>query len=418
VIVDDLQRAFPDGLCEISARVRRGDGEQLRLWYRFPEELAPAEVDGSPFLAGVLVWAMRAGEDVTVDGPVSPRLLGSLEDIFRLYYSFFPGEMRQIAITAPLAPGPPPNDLTGSFFTRGVDSWYAVLTALQDDPQSPPLTHLVFCPDFLPRDRWSDELVDANTEATRAAAAPTGCRFVTVYSNQKRDFRGHQLVAMALALGMRRMLIPSGGMRGELRPRATHPQLDPRFSTERTEIVHYGDATRMEKVARIAQTSYALQTIHVCRYNESVTDDNCGRCEKCLRTMLQLHTLDALNGAARFEAELDPMAVARMSKKINHPHQWVEILHSLDDTSEDRGLAAAVRLVIIRAHLRNAYEEMLEYGGDPDLAGLRPDLPDALQRAHWATRLLHRGLDPQAPRRGLLVRLVLAGEMLRALRTR
>jgi hypothetical protein len=134
--------------------------------------------------------------------------------------------------------------------------------------------------------------------------------------------------------------------------------------------------------------------------------------------MLQLHTLDALNGAARFEAELDPMAVARMSKKINHPHQWVEILHSLDDTSEDRGLAAAVRLVIIRAHLRNAYEEMLEYGGDPDLAGLRPDLPDALQRAHWATRLLHRGLDPQAPRRGLLVRLVLAGEMLRALRTR
>jgi hypothetical protein len=361
---------------------------------------------------------MRAGEDVTVDGPVSPRLVGSLEDIFRLYRSFFPGEMRQISVTAPLAPAPPPKDLTGSFFTRGVDSWYAVLTALQDDPQSPPLTHLVFCPDFLPRDRWDDDLVNANTEATRAAAGPTGCRFVTVHSNQKRDFRGHQLVAMALALGMRRMLIPSGGMRGELRPRATHPQLDPRFSTERTEIVHYGDATRMEKVARIAQTPYALQTIHVCRYNESVTDDNCGRCEKCLRTMLQLHTLDAFNGAARFEADLDPMAVARMSKKINHPHQWVEILHSLGDRPEDLRLAAAARLVIIRAHLRNAYEEMLEYGGDPDLAGLRRDLPDALQHAHWVTRLLHRGLDPQAPRRGLLQRLLLAGGMLRALRTR
>jgi hypothetical protein len=418
VIVDDLQRSFPDGLCEISARVRRGDGEQLRLWYRFPEELAPAEVDGSPFLAGVLVWAMRAGEDVTVDGPVSPRLLESVEDILAVYRSFFPGEMRAISVSAPAQTPPPPTVLTGSFFTRGVDSWYAVLTALEDDPQSPPLSQLVFCPDFLPRDRWSDELVDANTEATRSAAEPTGCRFVTVFTNQKRDFRGHQLVAMALALGIRRTLIPSGGMRGELRARATHPGLDPRFSTERTEIVHYGDASRMEKVARIAKTPYALQTIHVCRYNESVTDENCGRCEKCLRTMLQLHILGALDGAARFDERLDPMVVAAMSKKINHPHQWVEILHSLDDRPEDRRLAAAARLVIIRAHLRNAYEEMLEYGGDPGLAGLRQDLPDALQRAHWATRLLHRGLDPEAPRRGLLRRLLLAGEMLRALRTR
>jgi hypothetical protein len=326
--------------------------------------------------------------------------------------------MRPISVSAPAQAPPPPSELTGSFFTRGVDSWNAVLTALQDDPQSPPLSQLVFCPDFLPRDRWTDELVDANTEATRAAAAPTGCRFLTVYTNQKPDFRGHQLVAMALALGMRRMLIPSAGMLGELRPRATHLELDPRFSTERTEIVHYGDATRMEKVARIAQTPYALQTIHVCRSNESVTDENCGRCEKCVRTMLQLHIVGALDGAARFEAELDPIVVTRMSKKLVNPHRWVEILHSLDDTPEDRKLAAAARLVIVRAHLRNAYDKMLEYGRDPELRGLRPDLPDALQRAHWATRLLHRGLDPEAPRRGLLRRLLLAGGMLRALRTR
>jgi hypothetical protein len=418
VIVDDLQRSFPDGMCEISARVRRGDGEQLRLWYRIPTELAPEEVDGSPFLAGVLVWAMRAGEDVTVDGPVSPRLLDGMEDLLAVYRSFFPGEMRRISVSAtPQAP-PPPSDLTASFFTRGVDSWYAVLTALEDDPQSPPLSHLVFCPDFLPRDRWSGDLVDANTEATRGAAEPTGCRFVIVFTNQKRDFRGHQLVAMALALGARRMLIPSGGMRGELRARASHPGLDPRFSTERTEVVHFGDASRMEKVARIAKTPYALRTIHVCRYNESVTDENCGRCEKCVRTMLQLHILGALDGAARFDEKLDPMVVAGMSKRINHPHQWVEILHSLGDDPEDRQLAAAARLVIIRAHLRNAYEEMLEYSGDPVLAELRRDLPDTLQRAHWATRLLHRGLDPEAPRRGLLQRLVLAGGMLRALRTR
>ena len=174
MIVDDLQRTLADGRCEVSARVRRGTGEQLRLWYRFPEQYAPAELDGSPFLAGVLVWAMRHGEDVTVDAPVSPRFLASIDDILSIYRSFLPGEMRPIEVNAPARAPPTSTELTGSFFTRGVDSWFAVLTALEDDVQSPPLTHLVFSPDFLPRDRWDDELVAAKTEGTRRAAAVTG----------------------------------------------------------------------------------------------------------------------------------------------------------------------------------------------------------------------------------------------------
>lgn len=419
MIVDDLQQFSADGRCEISARVRRGSGEELRLWFRFPEEFAPAALDGSPFLAGVLVWAMRAGEDITVDAPVSPRLLDSMDAIFSVYRSFFPGEMKTVAVQAPAGEPPAANDVTGSFFSRGADSWYAVLTALEDDPQDPPLTHLVFCPDFLPRDRWSDDLVALKTDKAREATAPTGCELVIVETNQKRDFRGHQLVAMALALGFRRMLIPSGGMRGELRPRATHPELDPRFSSERTQVVHYGDASRMQKVQRIAQSPEALELLHVCRWNSSTTDDNCCRCEKCLRTMIQLHSFGALHAASgTFKKPLDPGAVARMSKEIKHPHQWVDLLHGVEDRPQDRELAAAIKLVISRAHLRNAYEEIHKFAGEPALASLRPDLPDALQRTFWATRLMHRDLDPDAPPRGLRERLGLVPSLLRLVKTR
>jgi len=417
VIVDDLKRRIEDDQCEISARVRRGDSEQLRLWFRFPPELAPAELDGSPFLAAVLVWAMRHREEVAIDAPVSPRLLASLDGIFSMYSSFFPGEMRGVSVQAPAGEPPAASELTGSFFTRGVDSWYAVLTALEDDPHEPPITNLVFCPDFLPVDRWPDELVRAKTLQTRQAAELTPCRFIEVFTNQKRDFRGHQLVAMGLALGFTRMLIPSGGMRGELRPRATHPELDPRFSTERTRILHYGDASRIQKVARIARSPRALDSLHVCRYNQSADAENCCRCEKCLRTMIQLHAL-AADASAAFPQPLDPQVVARMSKEIKHPHQWVDLLHALGDSEEDRRLAAAIRLVIMRADLRNAYERLREMGTDPGLAGVREDLPQAVEDTRWAVRHMHRALHPQARRRGRWDWLKLGPRILRSVRTR
>lgn len=268
MIVDDLQRKFADGKCEISARVRRDGAELPRFYFRFPEELAPARIDGSPFLAGLLVMAMQAGEDIELDAPVSPRLLESVDEIQAVYDSFFPGDMRAISVRAPTGDPPPPIQRTASFFTRGVDSWFGVLTALEDDPQTPPLTDLVFCPDWLPKHRWSEELVRAKTDGTREAAATTGCRFVVVETNHKPLYEGHLPGAMALALGFSRTLIPSGGMRGELRPRATHPDLDPRFSSERTAIVHYGDASRMQKLARISRAEHALNTLHVCRYNQ------------------------------------------------------------------------------------------------------------------------------------------------------
>jgi hypothetical protein len=417
VIVDDLRSSVSHGKCEISARVRRDGSELPRLYFRFPERFAPTQADGSPFLAGVLVYAMRAREDITLDAPVSPRLLASLDRVFAAYTSFFPGEMSPVSVTAPAQAPPPSSELTGSFFSRGVDSWFAVLTALEDDPQTPPLTHLVFCPDFLPRDSWPDELVEAKTAQTRDAAGATGCEFIIVETNQKPVYRGHQLVAMALALGFSRMLIPSSGMLGELRPRATHPDLDPLFSSERTEILHYGKASRMQKVARVARSADALRTLRVCRLNRAERDTNCGRCEKCLRTMIYLHLAGALDRAEGvFEQPLEPDAVAAMSKEIKHPHQWVDLLHALDDTPYDRALAAAIRLVVVRAHLRNAYEQVREHRGDGEMAALRPDLPEALDDAYEVVRRIHRGLDPEAPPQGPARRRVLRSAVTRAIR--
>ena len=407
MIVDDLQRSFLDGECQISARVRLRDADQVRLWFRFPAQFAPERLDGSPFLAATLLKAMREGEDLEIDAPVSPQLLGRVDELMGVYRSFIPRLPRTIAVHAPAQEPPPPNDLTGSFFSRGVDSWYAVLTALEDDPQSPPLTQLVFCPGFLPA-AWGPDMVHAQVEATRRAVEATGCRLVIADTNQRRDLPGgHRLGAMSLALGFARMLIPSGGMRGELRPRNTHPEIDPRYSTERTRVVHYGDASRMQKLARMAHSMESLTHVQVCREDDARVVGNCDRCEKCLRTMLQLRAAGALERAPAFADRVDPGNLVAISKKIKHPRQWVDILHSLGDGPQDRELRAAVRLVIARGWLYDVESQLGPEEDDRELALLQKGLPEALGDVRWVTRLLHRSLDlePDNPDRERLARL-------------
>jgi hypothetical protein len=393
VIVDDLEQTFPGEECEISARVRRKEGDPVRLWFRFPEEFAPARVDGSPFLAATLLKAMRDGDDLTIDAPVSFQLLGRVDELMGVYRSFIPRLERSIEVRAPAEEPPPPNQLTGSFFSRGVDSWYAVLTALEDDPQIPPLSHLVFCPGFLPSS-WGEEMVQAQIEATREAVEATGCRFIIADTNQRRDMPGgHRLGAMSLAVGFQRMLIPSGGMRGELRPRNTHPEIDPRYSTERTRVVHYGDASRMQKVARMAHSDDSMRFVQVCREDDARVVGNCDRCEKCLRTMLQFRAAGALQRAPAFADRVDPGNLVAISKKIKHPRQWVDILHSLGDGPEDRELRAAVRLVIARGWLYDVESQLGPVEHDQELARLREDLPEVLGDVRRVTQLLHRSLD-------------------------
>jgi hypothetical protein len=106
-----------------------------------------------------------------------------------------------------------------------------------------------------------------------------------------------------------------------------------------------------------------------------------------------------------FPEPLDFRRVAGMTKEIKHPHQWIDILHALGDSPEDRTLAAAVRLVIARAELRNAYQQVQKYSDDPEMAAIREDFPAALERTWTAVRLMHRGLDPEAPPQGLRERL-------------
>jgi hypothetical protein len=136
-------------------------------------------------------------------------------------------------------------------------------------------------------------------------------------------------------------------MQAVLRAKMTHPTLDYRFSTEVAEIVHYGSAGRQAKMEAIAASPLALRWIDVCKDDHPGSELNCGNCEKCVRTMIGLHVLGALDRCPAFARPLDPARLLTFGH-IGEPHSWVELLHSLGDTEFDRRLATGIRLNLLR----------------------------------------------------------------------
>ena len=80
---------------------------------------------------------------------------------------------------------------------------------------------------------------------------------------------------------------------------------------ETTTFIHDGtEATRLKKViSQIARSPLALEHLRVCFANEK-SAYNCGQCDKCLRTMINLYVAGVLEQSSTFPHHIDPDLVA------------------------------------------------------------------------------------------------------------
>jgi hypothetical protein len=325
VIVDQIRHQCGQGFCELSANVRSEawSQEEFVLWFRIPADLAPEHgpsiPDASPFLAGLLPWCLRRAESLRIEGPVSPRLLDRTAEIIDVYRAFWPDIMTPVEVVAERREPQDGAAVVGSFFTRGVDSWYTVLSQGRRPLDGPPLTHLVYVPNV---DFMYDEAHRARSTASmESVTRRLGMTPVIVDTNLRRHtetflhwgyYCGAGLASSCLLLGFHRMLVPAGLSYADVRPEGTHAMLDPLWSTARTEVVPHGlEANRWDKVRFLANAPDALRSLKVC-YEEN-TDGNCGRCPKCLTTMTMLACLGVL-GTCPFDVPLEPRLVARIGR--------------------------------------------------------------------------------------------------------
>ncbi len=142
-----------------------------------------------------------------------------------------------------------------------------------------------------------------------------GTRLIPVYTNIRHlcderelwldSFFGAVLAAMAhsFSQGINLMFIPSSYDIPNLHPCGSHPLLDPEYSSYDLRIRHRDyELSRLEKIRIVSAWDVAFQNFRVCLAN--LPDHlNCGKCEKCVRTMTELTALGLLHKTRAFEAD-------------------------------------------------------------------------------------------------------------------
>jgi hypothetical protein len=314
----EWRRDQAGGAARLWARFRRAAVERSEeLTIAVPERYGHLLVDDlDPLLPALLVPCMQAGEALVLPGEVSPRLLAGAERAQQILHSWYP-ELAVVDIQARARSQGHRSPASGcaTFFSGGVDSFYTALGCLDGTIQGPPLSHLLYIRAFgLPVEQGKD--VVHTQSGMEAIGRELGLELVPVTTDLTSRFplkwdahyHGAALASVALALsgGIGRVLVSASFFYADLVPWGSHPLLDPLWSTEWLELRHVGgEARRCDKLQALARNPLALRTLNVClAHGNRGGPDNCGRCTKCVRTMVNLDLLGLLGRTPRFPGRL------------------------------------------------------------------------------------------------------------------
>lgn len=327
--------------CRLEATVRYDDGATEGIWFEYPESFLPAlNRNGDPWVVALAPLAVATGEPLHVPVPVDARLLQGVHQAADVWRSWFP-ELAPLELHVPFEDRQPPAEeqRTGSLFSGGVDSWYTALVnpveaAAGKTPRIDTLV-LVRGADIPLKEVEAFRLVQAAVErAARHLGLGTACIATnlreTRWSRTNWALLSHGAFFLALAHGagrFGRLMIPSSvsyvyGAWG------SHPLTDPRLSSaSMSAFYHSAEKYRFEKMGVIARSQAALDDLRVCW--RSGTERNCGRCGKCLRTMIPLELYGALERCSSFPVRnLDLITASRLL--ADTPLRETQLLHMRD----------------------------------------------------------------------------------------
>jgi hypothetical protein len=314
----------------------------------------PAAADS--LLAAALLPAMATAARLRTEEPISAALATGLEKVQTVLSAWYP-ELTHIQVDAPVRPSTTTRDgeLVAAFFSGGVDSFYTALKRRRE------LNALVFIHGFDIRlDRAA--VRSRCSQLARAAAGALGLPLVEVETNLRPfsrsyvgwgAYHGSALASVALFLSGRfsRIYVPGSLSYDSHFPHGSHPLLDPLWTTPEVELVYDGfEANRYEKTSLVGGSKVAMRFLRVCNRNASdpAAGVNCGRCEKCLRTMTALRVLGRLQDCETFPMPLEldlipPLLADRDAASLD---LWEQNLRATEQANHDPDLADVLRLAL------------------------------------------------------------------------
>ena len=269
--------------------------------------------DSNALLLAAALTAMRHGERrIAIDGPVCPRLARGLRAAATLLRSWYGGSRSLPAIEPAkgfAAPFPAASRRAGAFLSGGVDSLDVFLRNRMRLPPGHPARiedalHVSGLPwTGPPGSPSSESFVARGRSAAAAIAAGLGVPVTFVRTNlgaldpdflffRRESFASaYAAIAHLFAARLTEVSYASAQQLGRrLDPLGSHPLLDPLYSSGALEFRHEGaDRTRFEKAESLARRPELLGHLHVCLTTPlDGPGANCGRCEKCLHTQIEL----------------------------------------------------------------------------------------------------------------------------------
>ncbi len=282
-------------MTRIAARVDAED-----LWF----ESADASLGAAPeaIASALLPIAILRERRLEFADPLDPSWLENVAGVLRTWNRWWGTPADLDAVLSAQAgsranAGPTPG--TALCFTLGVDSFHTLLRSGRT------IDRLVTAAgyDFPASD---SRRLTAIRESLAVVEQVTGTPSVVVRSNLRdhrlsvdRDWgRSHGGALAALGHlqdgGIGTLVISSTKPYFADRPWGSHWDTDPGWSSGRIRIEHVGaDLRRNAKLAAIAGEPLVQEHLRVCWENRAPSG-NCGRCEKCVRTMLILASIGRL----------------------------------------------------------------------------------------------------------------------------
>lgn len=299
-----------DGQVRLCAQVTIQEQAE-EAWFSVDPEFAKYLADdrADAFVVGFLTTAMRLGEDIVCEAPITRRLyyqlttylIPSMAANMEIYHS--------ISILAPLTDVPLPCEgAVGTGWTGGVDSMYTLMTHRHPQEPGMKLTHLLVANVGTLESDHNTELLRYMAEKARnGIARELELTVVAVDSNIQLLQDDHYLAVAAFRLSAAVLALQK--LFGVFLHSGTYEfsrfafvsencayyelLLLSCFETDNTVFYSTGShVSRIQKLRELSVFPLAKKYLHPCIYAQR---DNCGKCGKCVRTMGALYALGTLD---------------------------------------------------------------------------------------------------------------------------
>lgn len=344
------------------------------LKHSVPEEnahLLPKDDRADHAVPSFLLYAMQQGVDLRVHGKVSPLLLDGLDTLQSIWQRWRPERYQpvEIIVDQELKANPVEGERGGLFaFSGGVDASFSLFRHLQQAAgrtnRKPSAALLVHGMD-IPLDR-TDFFDGALLRANRILDE-TGVPLIPIRTNSRQlgldweDSFGIHLISCFLCFQKQFRFSVKGSEEpydALIMPWGSTPLTDHLLSTESMLHIHDGaQFDRTEKVDWLFQNTKVVDELRVCWAGPSL-DRNCGKCEKCVRTMLNFWAMGHKVPDA-FPEKLTPSLVLTI-----HPQNEVQLreLKSLARYAADHHLADDKVFVALQKVLRRSLSYLEKKG--------------------------------------------------------